>query len=163
VSTVTRRQAVQEYLASEPRTIEDLQLAVLIDHAAASSAEIVAGSLQDHQRAVVVGERSFGKGSVQHMIRLTGHPAAVKLTVAYYRLPGGRVIHRTTRNVQSEQWGVRPDIAVADTRGDGSRSNGQAGAGAGATSPLAEDAQLRAAVELLRGELAAATSPNTPD
>jgi carboxyl-terminal processing protease len=121
LSTVTRRRAVQEYYATTEETDSGLRLVVLINRFSASSSEIVAGSLQDHQRAMIVGERSFGKGSVQHLIHLNGQKAAVKLTVACYRLPGGRIIHRGPKNAPSESWGVRPDVEVLlsdeETRG----------------------------------------------
>ena len=112
LSTVTRRRAVDEYVAQREGTIDNLKLVVLINGNSASAAEIVAGSLQARGRAVVVGERSFGKGSVQHLIHLTGHKAAIKLTVAYYRLPDGRIIHRTDKNTHTELWGVTPDVKV---------------------------------------------------
>jgi len=112
LSTVTRRQAVDEYMATRMGTIDNLKLVVLINGNSASAAEIVAGSLQARGRAMVVGERSFGKGSVQHLIHLVGHKAAVKLTVAYYRLPGGRIIHRTDKNANTDLWGVTPDLEV---------------------------------------------------
>ena len=112
VSTVTRRRAVEEFRAHEADTINDVPLVVLINGSSASAAEIVAGALQARGRATVVGERSFGKGSVQHLIKLTGHEAAVKLTTAYYRLPDGRIIHRTTKNAGSDAWGIIPDIEV---------------------------------------------------
>jgi len=152
VSTVTRRRAVQEYLARREGTFTDLELAVLIDHASASSAEIVAGSLQDHDRAVIVGERSFGKGSVQHLIRLNGQEAAVKLTVAYYRLPGGRIIHRTPRNMHSQQWGVKPDVEVARSPASESPRNSTSleVATAQPTAPNEDDPQLNAALRILR-------------
>lgn len=113
LSTVTRRQAVDEYRAKPGNTVRDLPLVVLINGASASSAEIVAGALQARRRATIVGTRSFGKGSVQHLIHLTGHPAAVKLTTAHYRLPDGRFIHRDQKNAMSDDWGVIPDVAVA--------------------------------------------------
>ncbi len=113
LSTVTRRKAVDEYIAVREGTLDNLKLVVLINGNSASAAEIVAGSLQAHGRATVVGERSFGKGSVQHLIRLVGHKSAVKLTVAYYRLPDGRVIHRTDENAYTDLWGVTPDREVA--------------------------------------------------
>ena len=112
LSTVTRRKAVREYQATRRGTIAGVALAVLINGASASSSEIVAGSLQACRRALVVGERSFGKGSVQRLIHLTEHPAAIKLTTAYYRLPDGRIIHRTRKNVGSDEWGVIPDTTV---------------------------------------------------
>ncbi len=112
LSTVTRRRAVAEYRATRPGTITDLPLVVLINGSSASSAEIVSGSLQARGRATIIGTRSFGKGSVQHLIHLTQHAAAVKLTTAYYRLPDGRFIHRTKKNVSTKAWGVIPDIIV---------------------------------------------------
>jgi len=113
LSTVTRLRAVDEYVAQREGTIDNLKLVVLINGNSASAAEIVAGSLRARGRATVVGERSFGKGSVQHLIHLAGHKAAVKLTVAYYRLPGGRIIHRTEKNAYTESWGVTPDVGIA--------------------------------------------------
>ena len=113
LSTVTRHRAVDEYMAVRAGTVDNLRLVVLINGNSASAAEIVAGSLQAHGRAAVVGERSFGKGSVQHLIHLVGHKSAVKLTVAYYRLPDGRIIHRTDKNAHTEQWGVTPDVRIA--------------------------------------------------
>lgn len=110
--TINRHRAVEEYRAKPQRTLWHAPVAVLINGASASSAEIVAGSLQALRRATIIGERSFGKGSVQHLIPLSGHKAAVKLTVAYYRLPDGRVIHRTDANARSDSWGVIPDIPV---------------------------------------------------
>jgi hypothetical protein len=59
-----------------------------------------------------VGERSFGKGSVQHLILLKEHEAAIKLTTAYYRMPDDRIIHRTAANESLGSWGVIPDIEV---------------------------------------------------
>lgn len=112
LSTVTRRRAVDQFRAHRSGTVSDLPLAVLVNGGSASAAEIVSGSLQAHHRAAIVGERTFGKGSVQHVIHLTEHDAAVKLTTAYYRLPDGRIIHRTPRNADSDAWGVLPDVIV---------------------------------------------------
>lgn len=112
LSTVTRRQAVEEYHATTHNTLQEVKLAILINSSSASASEIVAGSLQAHHRAVIVGNRSYGKGSVQHLIYLTDHKAAVKLTVAYYRMPDGRIIHRTARNNASDSWGIIPDVQI---------------------------------------------------
>ncbi len=118
LSTVTRHRAVDEYRATAPGTVSDLRLAVLMNGGSASASEIVAGALQDHGRAVVVGERSFGKGSVQHLIHLKAHDAAIKLTVAHYRLPEGRIIHRTPLNEHTDSWGVMPDVVVELTNAE---------------------------------------------
>lgn len=113
LSTVTRRQSVEEYRATLKDTIDDIKLVVLINAGSASASEIVAGALQTHHRAQIVGERSFGKGSVQHLIYLSDKTAAVKLTVAYYRLPDGSIIHRTSRNTSTDSWGIKPDVRIA--------------------------------------------------
>ncbi len=112
VSTVNRRKAVQQYRATQNTPARTLPLVVLVNHASASASEIVAGSLQAHGRATVVGERTFGKGCVQHMIYLTEQRAAISLTTAYYRLPNGRIIHRTAENTDGGDWGVTPDFPV---------------------------------------------------
>ncbi|MBV1917773.1 MAG: S41 family peptidase [Sphingomonadaceae bacterium] len=80
----------------------DLPLIVLIDAGSASASEIVAGALQDHNRAVIMGERSFGKGSVQSLIGL-GRKSAVKLTTARYFTPSGHSV---------QEGGIEPDIRV---------------------------------------------------
>ena len=79
-----------------------LPVVVLIDAGSASASEIVAGALQDQHRALIMGERSFGKGSVQSMIRLD-RTHAVKLTTARYYTPGGRSV---------QEGGIEPDIRV---------------------------------------------------
>jgi carboxyl-terminal processing protease len=79
-----------------------MPLIVLIDAGSASASEIVAGALQDHHRALIMGERSFGKGSVQSMIRLD-KTHAVKLTTARYYTPSGRSV---------QEGGIQPDIRV---------------------------------------------------
>ena len=112
LTTVTRHRAVQTYHATQRATTIGIPLVLLINGASASAAEIVAGSLQSHGRATIIGRRSFGKGSVQHLIQLKEHPAAVRLTTAYYRLPDGRVIHRTKANAHGNAWGILPDIEV---------------------------------------------------
>ena len=81
---------------------EGLPIIVLIDEGSASASEIVAGALQDHDRALVMGERSFGKGSVQTLLPLT-RDSALKLTTALYSTPSGRSV---------QEGGIEPDIRV---------------------------------------------------
>ncbi|KPQ33344.1 MAG: C-terminal processing peptidase-3, MEROPS family S41A [Porphyrobacter sp. HL-46] len=81
---------------------EGVPMIVLINAGSASASEIVAGALQDHRRALVMGERSFGKGSVQSLLPL-GRDAALKLTTARYFTPAGKSV---------QEGGIKPDIAV---------------------------------------------------
>ena len=90
------------FYANEASKLLNMPLAVLINGGSASAAEIVAGCLQDHNRAVLIGERSFGKGSVQSIIPLPDD-CAVKMTTAKYYTPSEKVIHGE---------GIDPDIAV---------------------------------------------------
>jgi len=80
-------------MAVRDRAYPPLPIVVLVNHGSASAAEILAGSLRDHRRALLVGEQTFGKGSVQELIKLEGGSGAVKLTTAYYYLPNGERIH----------------------------------------------------------------------
>ncbi|MGB4259254.1 MAG: S41 family peptidase [Phycisphaerae bacterium] len=87
----------------------DFPMIILVNGSSASASEIVAGALQVHGRALIVGERSFGKGSVQQVLRLGTNPAYLKLTTAKYYLPNGRCLHRDEDSVT---WGVDPDVEV---------------------------------------------------
>jgi carboxyl-terminal processing protease len=88
---------------------EDLPMAVVINQNSASASEIVSAALQDHKRAVVVGQRSYGKGSVQNIIDLDGGNSVLKLTVASYYRPSGENIHRFKNAKVTDKWGVSPD------------------------------------------------------
>jgi carboxyl-terminal processing protease len=89
---------------------------VLINSASASASEIVAGCLQDRRLAVVVGVRSFGKGSVQSIFSLVDDKHKLKLTTAHYYTPTGRNIHRLKDAETSDDWGVIPDVIVKLSR-----------------------------------------------
>src|SRR6202521_4566632 len=103
VSTRGRRsEDAQRYNARPGDIASGLPLAVLINGGSASASEIVAGALQDHHRAVLLGTKSFGKGSVQTIIPLPGH-GAMRLTTARYYTPSGR-------SIQAK--GIDPDIVV---------------------------------------------------
>ncbi len=104
-----RKSDAKQWFASREGTYPaHLRLALLINEHTASAAELVAGALRDHGRAIVVGERSYGKGCVQEVVDLQ-QGGALKLTMAYYYLPGGRCIHRLP---QATEWGVEPTIRV---------------------------------------------------
>ena len=90
------------YTASPSTTITSVPMVVLINGGSASASEIVSGALQDHKRAILLGENTFGKGSVQIVLQVTNEEA-IKLTIARYYLPSGRTIQAV---------GVKPDIEV---------------------------------------------------
>jgi carboxyl-terminal processing protease len=84
-------------------------LVILINRYSASASEIVAAALQDHLRAVIIGERSYGKGSVQNIIAMEGNQSALKLTTASYWRPSGKNIHRFPESKEKDEWGVSPN------------------------------------------------------
>ncbi|HRE99273.1 MAG TPA: S41 family peptidase [Pirellulaceae bacterium] len=109
------------YVASSGTVLPvEVPMAVLVDGGTASAAEIVAACLQDHGRATIVGERSYGKGTVQQIVRIDGGESALKLTVASYWRPSERNIHRP-RNGGSDEWGVSPDSGFAVSLDDAQR------------------------------------------
>jgi carboxyl-terminal processing protease len=84
-------------------------IAILINRFSASASEIVSAALQDHFRAVIIGERSYGKGSVQNLIAMEAGKSALKITTASYWRPSGRNIHRFPDSKEEDEWGVRPN------------------------------------------------------
>lgn len=91
--------------ADPANALGEFPLIVLIDAHTASAAEIVAGALKDRERAVLLGERTFGKGSVQTIVDLPPEQGALKLTTAHYYLPGGRNLQKKP---DAKEWGVDP-------------------------------------------------------
>jgi len=174
VSTRARKpEDAQRFNAKPGDLAEGLPIVVLINGGSASASEIVAGALQDQKRAILLGSKSFGKGSVQTIIPLSGH-GAMRLTTARYYTPSGRSIQAV---------GIEPDIAVdqarietvketagrheSDLRGALDKpaapsaptvvppAIGTPGAGAGGeapgTDPTTTDYQLQRALDLVRG------------
>src|SRR5919206_3216003 len=97
-----------DYLKRLPAEVKNVPMVVLVNGGSASASEIVAGALQDHNRAVVMGQQTFGKGSVQTILPL-GNNTAIKLTTARYYTPNGRSIQAR---------GIVPDIPLDDGGGE---------------------------------------------
>ena len=98
-----RRSDIERYYARPGDAAHGVPMIVLVDAGSASAAEIVAAALQEHRRAVVMGERTFGKGSVQTLIPLGRGTTAIRLTTARYYTPSGRSV---------QEGGITPDIIV---------------------------------------------------
>jgi carboxyl-terminal processing protease len=110
VTTRRRDGRVKEMaVARSEGTYSDFPIAVLVNNLSASASEIVAACLQDHKRAVVVGQRTFGKGTVQELIELEPNQGMLKLTTASYWRPSGKNIHRRRDDDEEDAWGVMPD------------------------------------------------------
>jgi len=129
VSTKSRKKSEnRKWFAKKGDITEGKTLLVLINYGSASASEIVAGALKDHKRAIILGESSYGKGSVQSIIPLK-NKGAIRLTVAKYYLPSGKSISEV---------GVKPDIEVSE-EGDNFRIKTDT------------DNQLNYAIKLLNG------------
>jgi len=115
VSTEDRNKGGRKESAKKDGTYFEnpkIPMAVLVNGGSASASEIVAAALRDNGRAVVVGERSYGKGSVQNIIQLPGGSSAAKLTTAVWLTPDGKNIHRWPDSKESDPWGVKPDAGL---------------------------------------------------
>jgi carboxyl-terminal processing protease len=127
------RQARFEQYAEAGDALEGIPLTVLVNNGSASASEIVAGALKDHDRGRLVGERTYGKGSVQTVVPLT-EGSAIKLTTSRYLTPLGRSINGI---------GIEPDVLVRN------RDPRRQFRGADGGVPLAEDRQLQEALRLI--------------
>lgn len=102
--------AIREVVEARPKSdYPRFPIAVLVNKYSASASEIVAACLQDHGRAIVVGERTFGKGTVQELIPLPGKRGTLKLTTSSYWRPSGKNINRQSDEGPEASWGVLPD------------------------------------------------------
>ncbi len=111
IVTVRSRYSHREYDAKSKNELIDnrIPMVVLIDRYSASASEIFAACLQDDDRAAVMGERTWGKGTVQSVIEMEGGRSALRLTTATYWRPSGVNIHRHVDDKENDLWGVRPD------------------------------------------------------
>jgi carboxyl-terminal processing protease len=98
-----------QFARRRPGKFKDVPMAILVNRYSASASEVVSAALQDHKRAIVVGERTWGKGSVQNVIKLEEGKSQLKLTTASYHRPSGKNIHRFPDSKESDEWGVMPN------------------------------------------------------
>lgn len=145
VSTQGRQTTQNKVYRSRTRArYEGFPMAVLVNGGSASAAEIVAGALQDHRRAVLIGEKTFGKGSVQSVLPME-EGTAIRLTTAKYYTPSEKVIHER---------GIEPDIVVPMSPEDLRRMlNRRAQPNGTAAVEVSEDVQLQRALDVLKGIL----------
>jgi carboxyl-terminal processing protease len=139
-----------------------IPLVVLVNKYSASASEVVAACLQDHGRAVVCGERTYGKGTVQNVIELERNRSVLKLTTASYWRPSGANIHRLSTAKDEDDWGVRPNegflipmdleamTKVATYRNFRDLKNLPSAPPPEEAPPPAEDLQLKRAIEYLQ-------------
>lgn len=155
VYTEGRASPRQDFLADVTAPYAKLPMVVLINRGSASGSEILAGALQDHGRAVLIGSESFGKGSVQSVIRLDDG-SGLRLTTAKYYTPGGRSIHRDQKTGKG---GIQPDIEVNVDRDTEAKlqaqaeeiyAQGQESHSAVAEAERVRDVALDRAIEILK-------------
>ena len=117
VSTRARGKEM-ENLKADGSKLTDVPLVMLVDDGSASASEILAGALQDHKRALLVGERTYGKGSVQDIkfLETTGKKSGVKITISKWYLPSGRTVEKDKE--KAIEGGVEPDVKIAPPERD---------------------------------------------
>jgi len=173
VSTQGRNTPERVWDAKKEGTFAGFPIAILVNRYSASASEILAACLQDHKLAVVIGERTWGKGSVQNVIELEDGKSALKLTTAGYLRPNGHNIHRFPDAKETDEWGVKPndgyevkfseqeftdfinDRRKRDYLASKTASDEAAAAATEKPQPFV-DRQLQKAVDYLSGELARA-------
>ncbi len=125
---------------------KDLPLCILVNRYSASAAEIVSGCLKDYNRAIIIGERTYGKGTVQNVVPLPGERGAIRLTTAKYFTPSRR---------QIDHKGIRPDVTIDVDKNDLVKLFNQRVAHAGVVDSQRpgslKDLQLERAIEILKG------------
>ena len=109
VSTEGRNSPERVWTAKKFGTYSGFPMVVLVNRFSASASEIVSACLQDHNRAIVIGERSWGKGSVQNVMDVEDGKSKLKLTIATYHRPSGKNIHRSPGDDEKAEWGVKPN------------------------------------------------------
>jgi carboxyl-terminal processing protease len=157
----------EHHAAQAAGTYSGFPMVVLVNRFSASASEIVAASLQDHGRALVVGERSYGKGTVQSVIPLGNGNRDLKLTTAYYFRPSNKKIHRRPdptqpdgRESETAEWGVMPDEGYRLKLSDEElrdwaewRRKRDVGSASDESNVLEADKQLQKAIEYLEEKL----------
>lgn len=168
VSTQGRNTPKRSWTARKAGTYEGFPMAVLVNRYSASASEIVSACLQDHNRAVIIGERTWGKGSVQNIIQLEDGKSALKLTTAGYKRPNGKNIHRFEGASDTDEWGVKPndgydlrltDVEMAEVVTARRERDILRKLEEGESPPELNDRQLAKAVELITAKIEEKASP----
>ena len=102
----------RSYISTGDGEFQDIPIVVLVNRYSASASEIVAACLQDNGRAAIAGQRSWGKGTIQHVIPIQGGKARLRLTAARYVRPNNTNIHRDKEASEEDAWGVSPEARL---------------------------------------------------
>ena len=159
VGTDGRNIKPRTWSATKSNTFEEFPMVVMVNGHSASASEIVAAALQDHKRAIVVGEQTYGKASVQNVVELEGGKSALKITTGSYQRPSGKPIHHFPN---ATEWGVQPNESYRVTLSDYElsrmmrrRRERDLLTGTRETEPSSSfDPQIRRALSYLRAEIA---------